>query len=212
MVLGFSTWFINNAARLTKRILPQGFKAVMQQAAFSERHLFIKHALAAIFFLMVSVAPALVHAELYCDPQIRARSEQDRQNAIMKDIARFEGAYGQSNSFDSLFCGAQITSGFDQIGQSLVGGLTNQINGLINQLFQKACKAALKPLQNLAAQTCVPNFSSTYFDTSFLNNVFNQNQNRNNYCPGTQLIQVTPIIGGSSFSGGTNYNTPELYW
>ncbi len=183
----------------------------MHQAAFSVRNLFIRRVLAAAIFMMVLTSASLLHADLYCDPRIKARAEQDRQNEIMRDIARFEGTYGQSNSFDGLFCGAQITSGFDQIGQSLVGSLTNQINGLINQLFQKACKAALKPIQNLASQTCVPNFTKNYFDPNFLNNIFGS-ENKNNYCPGTQLIQVTPIIGGSSFSGGTNYNTPELYW
>lgn len=210
MVLGFFAWFINNAALLAKWILPKGFKSVTQQTAFYIRsHQFKRFSVVAIF-LIFAISASYVRADLYCDPQIKSRSEQNRQNAILKDIARFEGAYGQPNSFEGLFCGAQITSGFDKIGQSLVGGLTNQINGLINQLFQQACKAALKPIQQLAAQTCIPNISKNYFDQNSLNNLFN-NQTQNN-CQGTQLIQVTPVIGGSSFSGGANYSTPELYW
>lgn len=183
------------------------------RTAFFERkstqsHVAFNHFVCALALLISLFISSATRAELYCDPQIKARSEQMRQNAIMKDIARFEGGYGQPNSFDSLFCGAQITSSFDQIGQTLVGSLTGQVNNLINQLFQKACKAAIAPIQNLAAKTCVPNFSNVYFDTSFLN----FNLNKNNYCPGTQLIQVTPVIGGSSFSGGGNYSSPELYW
>ncbi|MBY0428256.1 MAG: hypothetical protein K2Q32_03455 [Alphaproteobacteria bacterium] len=162
-------------------------------------------------FAILAIHTSSARAELYCDPQIKARSEQNRQNSILKDIARFEGAYGQPNSFDSLFCGAQITSGFDKIGQNLVGGLTNQIDGLISQLFQQACKAAIQPIQQLAAQTCIPNIQKNYFDLSSLNSLFNT-QSKNNCPGGTQLIQVTPIIGGSSFSGGSNYNNPELYW
>ncbi len=178
------------------------------QTAFFERKT-IHKLFSAVFVLLVSLLfISAAHADLYCDPQIKAKAQQDRQNAIMKDIARFEGSYGQPNSFDGLFCGAQITSGFDKIGQNLVGNLTNQVNNLITQLFQQACKAAIAPIQNLAAQTCVPNFANVYFDTSFLN----FNLNKNNYCPGTQLIQVTPVMGGSTGQGGGNYSVPDLYW
>ncbi len=183
----------------------------MHPTALYGRNLLIKRSLVLAVLLLVSCFASSSYADLYCDPQIKSRSEQNRQNAIMKDIARFEGSYGQPNSFDSLYCGAQITSGFDQIGQSLVGGIAGQVNNLINQLFQRACRAAIAPIQNLASQTCVPNFTRNYFDTSFLNSIFG-NQNRNNYCPGTQLIQVTPIIGGSGYSGGGYSSTPDLYW
>ena len=183
----------------------------MHKTAFYKRDVFLRRFSVVLLFLIFAMGASHVRAELYCDPQIKSRSEQNRQNAILKDIARFEGAYGQPNSFDGLFCGAQITSGFNQIGQSLVGGLTNQINGLINNLFQQACKAAVKPIQQLAAQTCIPNISKNYFDLSSLNNLFNT-QSKNNCPGGTQLIQVTPIIGGSGFSGGSSYSTPELYW
>lgn len=178
------------------------------EPAFFERKTIHKLSSAVAVLLVSLLFISVAHADLYCDPQIKAKAQQDRQNAIMRDIARFEGSYGKPNSFDSLFCGAQITSGFDRIGQNLVGSLTNQVNNLINQLFQQACKAAIAPIQNLAAQTCVPNFTSLYFDTSFLN----FNLNKNNYCPGTQLIQVTPVIGGSSGQGGGNYSVPDLYW
>ncbi len=176
--------------------------------AFFERKVIHRLSAAALVLFVSLLFITDACAELYCDPQIKARSEQNRQNAIMKDIARFEGSYGQPNSFDSLFCGAQITSGFDKIGQNLVGNLTNQVNNLVNQLFQQACKAAIAPIQNLAAQTCIPNFANVYLNP----NLLNFNLNKNNYCPGTQLIQVTPVIGGSSFQGGGNYSTPQLWW
>lgn len=175
--------------------------------AFFERKTIQKLSLAALVLFVSLLFVSSAQAELYCDSQIKARSEQNRQNAITRDIARFEGTYGQANSFDSLYCGAQITSGFDRIGQNLVGSLTNQVNNLINQLFQQACKAAIAPIQNLAAQTCIPNFANLYLNPNLLN--FNLNRN---YCPGTQLIQVTPVTGGSSFQGGGNYSTPQLWW
>ena len=255
----------------------------MRQATFSHCDVFLARCFASAFFLLIALFGNSATAELYCDPQIKARAEQDRQNAILKDIARFESAYGQANSFDSLYCGAQISSGFDQIGQNLVGGIANQINGLINQLFQKACKSAVAPIQNAASQSCTPSYTKSYFEPNLLNNAFNQNSNsqnqaanclaalvsRNpnrdistieiaacltnvlsdpdvlaclialfsqnksknitisdinfclrlastagaqlNYCPGTQLIQLSPLSGSSGFSGGGS-SYPQLFW
>ena len=256
----------------------------MRRATFSHCNELIARCFASAFFLLVVLFANFSIAELYCDPQIKARSEQQRQNAIMKDIARFESSYGQANSFDSLYCGAQIAGGFDQIGQSLVGGLTGQINGMINQLFQKACKSAISPIQNASTQACVPNFTKSYFDQNLISNAFDRNSpnqsqtasclsallGRNpgrdistieiaaclagvlsepdvldclialfaqnkfksisvgeinfclreaaslgdqlNYCPDTQLNQVSPFSNGPGYSGSGSSGDQELYW
>ena len=168
----------------------------MHQTAFSERNLLIKCTLAVVVFLMVAATASLSHAELYCDPRIKARSEQDRQNEIMKDIGRFETAYGSANSFNSLYCGSQINSEFDQIGSNLVGGLDGQVNCLINSIFQKACKASIAPVQNAASQACTPNYSQSYFDPNLINNLFNQsNQNSTQRSdPAQALICLTKLV------------------
>jgi hypothetical protein len=115
------------------------------------------------------------HAEVYCDKNVKSRFDNDRQNAILKDTAKFDSAYQPANSFDSMYCGAQMTNSYDQIGNQLIGDLTNQINSLVNQIFQQACKAAISPVQNAASQACTQNFSQSYFDPNTTNNAFNNN-------------------------------------
>lgn len=162
-----------------------------QQAAFSGYRLF---QVMCCVVLLVFFSALAVNADIYCDPQIKARAQQDRQNAIMKDIARFETAYGSSNSFNGLYCGSQINSEFNQIGNSLVGSLDSQINCLINNVFQNACKAAISPVQNAATQSCTPNFTQSYFDQNLINSVFNQNSNTRQSDPTQALICLVKLI------------------
>ncbi|NDE90336.1 MAG: hypothetical protein EB059_04250 [Alphaproteobacteria bacterium] len=146
------------------------------------------------------------HADLYCDPTIKARMEANQQNAINRQIAKFDNAYGQPNSFDSLYCGAQINSNFDSIANGLVSGLNGQIRGLLTSLFQKACTAALAPIQNLAAQACIPNFLG-----NFNLNLNGGNGPKVNYCNGMQLISVSPVISTPGFNGAGIPAYPALF-
>jgi hypothetical protein len=133
---------------------------------------------------------------LYCDPAIRQAQDQAAADAWNRERQRLLSGFNDPASFNSLFCGAQITNMFNSLGQSLISGIFSQIRSLIDNLMRQACAAAVAPLQMAANALCIPafNFSLNYSLGSLNTGV----------CNGTPLFNVSPMYGpGYNYMGPT---------
>jgi hypothetical protein len=161
------------------------------------------HIPCALLFGLLLVTPGI--AEAYCSPAIQTQMNNSARAAYDRAVARSMKNLGSPNDLDSMFCGAQVNSVYDQLASSLVqGAVSSLIDGLMKRIFQQACQAAIQPLQNIANQLCIPNMGQFYFDLNFFNN------SGGNYCSGTPIFQVTPVIQTPSYGGGAQISYPEL--
>jgi hypothetical protein len=139
------------------------------------------------------------HAVDCSNAQIRANMTADAGNLAKQRINSMTSGWQKQPSFNSLYCGANFSSMFDQLGANLGGAIFSMIQNLLTNLMSQACAAAVAPIQNAASQLCIPFFSAANFNLSLGLPGTNMN-----FCSGMQLLNVTPVMGGSSSGGGMN--------
>jgi hypothetical protein len=127
----------------------------------------------------------------------------NRAKQLEKNIA---SNWKNPSSFNSLYCGVQITSMFDQIGTGLGGSIYSMINSLLTNLINQACASAIAPIQNAASQLCIPFFSAANFNLS----LGLPGMGSGGYCNGMQLLSVTPVTSRPNQSSPNYGPTPLL--
>lgn len=160
------------------------------------------------FVLMFLVAqPARADFDDYpCDPKVKADIDAARANAAAAKQQEIDKIFGQPNSFESLYCGANITSNFQSLASMLTSGVSGLIKNFLKGLMNQACQAAIAPLQNAASLACIPRI-----DMSFsLGNLFSSGSR--GFCDGFQLINVSPTTSApASSSGGLSPYVPLAF-
>jgi hypothetical protein len=142
------------------------------------------------------LAPAQAWAAGCSNPQVRKLMDDSAQNRLLRTQAGIANNWQPANSFNSMYCSAQILNNFNSIGSALSNGIFSMIQGLLTNLMNQACQAAVAPIQNAASKLCIPSFSLPSFS-------LNLPMNRG-FCNGMQLLTVNPIYGtpymGNMFS------------
>jgi hypothetical protein len=168
----------------------------------TRKHRFLCLALALLF---VFSAPATSYAAACSNAQIRAAMDAGSRNRNLRIQQQINTSWQNPSSFSSMYCGVNILNNFDNIAQTLSNGLFSLVRSALQNLMNQACQAAIAPIQNAAAQLCIP-----FFSLPNLN--LNLNINRN-YCNGISLLNVNAVYGTGY--GGGNYSpipgTPPWY-
>jgi hypothetical protein len=145
----------------------------------------------ALLFLFVIVLFCAVSSLAYAgdapctNAQIRAAETASAQNALNRSQDAIMRNWKSANSFNSVYCGAQLLSNFDTIGNMLSNGIYSLIQSTLNNLISQACRAAVAPIQNAASQLCIPFFTLPSLNLNLSANT--------GFCSGMSLLTVNPV-------------------
>jgi hypothetical protein len=89
-------------------------------------------------------ANAFAKGHLYCDSSIKSDLISQQKDRWSEHEQRVDSFWQDPNSFDDMFCGADLNSAFDGlIGGVGLGGLNGLINKIISKQISKVCNSTL---------------------------------------------------------------------